>query len=358
MRVLVAGMVAGDPGQGGATWAVLQYVRGLERLGCEVMLVEEVAELAPEPVAYFEQLGLERAALLRRGTRETAGAPYEELADFGAEVVLNLSGLLRDDGLRASAPIRVFVDLDPVFTQVWHAQGADVGLDGHTHHATYGRDLAARGLPVDRAWIETRPPVVLEDWPVAEELVQDAFTTVGNWRSYGSVEWRGRSYGQRAHSVRRLLDMPALTDERLLPAFAIDPGEAADLEALEAHGWEIADPATQAGTPDAYARFVAGSKGEIAIAKAGYVDARCGWFSDRSACYLASGRPVVAQDTGFGDWLPAGEGILRYSTAEEAGRCLDAVAGEYERHRAMARRVAEEHLDSDRVLERLLGAVS
>jgi hypothetical protein len=357
MKALVAGMVAGDPRQGGATWAVLQYVLGLERLGCEVMLVEPVAELSEEVVSYFRSLGLTRAALLRRDSRETVGVPYEAVADFDPDVLLNLSGVLREDELRASAAARVFVDLDPVFTQIWHAEGGDVGLEGHTHHATYGRDLAGRGLPVDREWIETAPPVVLEEWPIAENLEHDAFTTVGNWRSYGSVEWRGIRYGQRAHSVRRLLDLPALADQRLLPAFAIHPGETADLQALDTGGWELADPAEVAGSPEAYRRFVAGSKGEIGFAKAGYVDSRCGWFSDRSACYLASGRPVVAQDTGFGDWLPPGEGLLAFETSAEAARALDEVAGAYESHSVGARNVAEEWLDSRRVLKRLLEAV-
>jgi hypothetical protein len=282
---------------------------------------------------------------------------YEDIAGFDAELLINISGLLRDHELTGPIKTRVFLDLDPVFVQVWHAQGVDVGLDGHTHHATVGQGLQETSIPLDRPWIPTLPPVVLEDWPYAQRLEHDAFTTVGNWRSYGSVHWRGELYGQKAHAVRRLLDLPQLTAERLMPAVAIHPAEEADLRALSDHGWQLADPAQVAATPERYKRFVAGSKGELALAKAGYVDSRCAWFSDRSACYLAAGRPVVAHDTGFGRFLPAGQGLLAFQTAQGAVTAIEEVCSDYSRHRRAARALAEEYLDSDLVLTRLLEAV-
>lgn len=354
----MAGMVAGDPGQGGATWAVLQYVRGLERLGCEVVLVEPVPSFSDEVVRYFQGLGLERAALLRQGTRATVGLPYEDLAGFDAEVLLNLSGLLPEDELRDRVRVRVFIDLDPVFTQIWHAQGADIGLEGHTHHVTYGRGLERSGVPLDRRWLPTSPPVVLEHWGFADGLEHDAFTTVGNWRSYGSVDWNGVTYGQKAHAIRRLLDLPRRTRQRLMPALAIHPGEEADIQALDENGWELADPARVAATPDDYRRFVSGSKGELGFAKAGYVDSGSGWFSDRSACYLAAGRPVVAHDTGFSEHLPVGDGLLAFDTAAEAAAAIDETCADYGRHRRAARAIAEAHFDSDVVLTKLLAEVT
>ena len=354
MRILLAGMLAGTPGHGGATWAVLQWVRGLERLGHEVLAVEPVERIEPASAAYFDALGLERGALLARGTRTTHGLPYERLAGFDAELLLNMSGLLRDPELTTPIAARAFVDLDPVFVQLWHAQGVELGLDAHTRHVTVGLDLARAGIPLDRDWIATPPPVSLDDWPFAEALAHDAFTTVGNWRSYGSVEHDGAHYGQKAHAVRRLLELPRLAPAPLLPALAIDPGEESDLHALRAHGWRLVDPAVVAATPEDYRRFVSGSKGEIGLAKAGYVDARCGWFSDRSACYLAAGRPVVAHDTGFGCALPVGEGLLTFGTAREAAGAIGRVCADYERHRAAARAIAEQHLDAGVVLDRLL----
>jgi glycosyltransferase involved in cell wall biosynthesis len=139
-----------------------------------------------------------------------------------------------------------------------------------------------------------------------------------------------------------------------MPALAIDPGDRADLDALRDNGWLLLDPSRVARTPADYNEFVRGSKGELGVAKSGYVISRCGWFSDRSACYLASGRPVVAQDTGFAGAVPTGEGLLVFSTVEEAAVAIEDVRHDYARHARAAREIAAEHLDSDRVLARLL----
>jgi hypothetical protein len=182
----------------------------------------------------------------------------------------------------------------------------------------------------------------------------DAYTSVGNWRSYGSIEHGGIHYGQRAHSLRGLIDLPGRVAARFQLALAIHPGEVADLDALQSNGWELLDPGALAGTPAAYAEFVRGSRAELCVAKGGYVESGSGWFSDRSACYLASGRPVVAQDTGFGRRLPTGEGLLAFVTAADAAAAVESVEADPGRHRAAARAIAEEHLDSRRVLSALL----
>ena len=198
------------------------------------------------------------------------------------------------------------------------------------------------------------PPVVLDQWPVAERVDRDAFTTVANWRSYSSVTGGGLVLGQKAHSWRDLLAIPRAASRSCMPALAIHPAEEKDLLALDQHGWQLLDPAEVAGTPDAYRCFVQGSLAELGIAKAGYVSSRSGWFSDRSACYLASGRPVIAQDTGFGDRLPTGCGLLPFVTTEAAGAATDAVVAHYERHRRAARALAEAHLDARAVLTTVL----
>ncbi|HWC48861.1 MAG TPA: hypothetical protein VG448_08270 [Solirubrobacterales bacterium] len=367
LRILFSGMVAGDPEQGGASWSILQYLLGFRDLGHEVRLVEPVDRLDPPVVSYFEQLvqdfGLEgEAALLVRGSRETAGAPYKELTAWAAEadVLFNVSGMLRDDELVGPPPLRVFLDLDPAFNQPWHAEGIEMGFDLHNRFATVGLALGEPECPVPtcgREWIKTLPPVFLPRWEFAT-APGTAWTTVGNWRGYGSVEWKGRRYGQKAHSLRKLLALPRLTSERLEPALAIHPEETEDLAALREHGWQLADPVAVAGTPGRYTEFVRGSRGELGIAKEGYVESRCGWFSDRSACYLASGRPVVAQDTGFPRHLPTGEGLLAFSTAEEAAAAIDTVSADYDRHARAARTLAEDLLDSRTVLPRLLDRVA
>lgn len=361
VRALVSGMVAGDPGQGGATWAVLQYVLGLERLGHDVRLVEPVPEARPDAEAYFRDVvsafGLEgRAALLVEGTSDTSGARYEALR--GADLLLNVSGMLRDERLLGEIPVRVYLDLDPAFNQLWHAvQGIDMRFEGHTHFATVGLALGTPACSVPscgRTWIPTLPPVVLDWWPVAETLEHDALTTVANWRGYGSIEHEGVLYGQKAHSLRRLVDLPRRSPERFELALAIHEDEKPDLAALAEHGWRLVDPVEAAGTPERYRRFVQGSKAELGIAKSGYVASRCGWFSDRSACYLASGRPVIAQETGFSAHLPTGEGLFAFETAEDVLAAIDALRSGYEGHRRAARALAEEHFDSDAVLTRLL----
>jgi hypothetical protein len=368
LRILFSGMVAGDPRQGGASWSILQYVLGLRALGHEVRLVEPVDRLEPSAVRYFEQLlrdfGLEgEAALLVRDGRETAGVPYEELVRWAADadVLFNVSGMLRAEELVGPPPLRVFLDLDPAFNQLWHAQGIEMGLDLHNRFATVGLELGEPGCEVPtcgREWIKTLPPVFLPRWSRAARVETDGFTTIANWRGYGSIEWDGRRLGQKAHSLRKLLAVPQRTGERLVLALNVHPDEEDDLAALRGHGWQLVDPVEVAGTPGRYGDFVRGSKAEIGIAKEGYVESRCGWFSDRSACYLASGRPVVAQDTGFPRHLPVGEGLLRFATSEQAAAAIEEVAGDYDRHAKVARGLAEDLFDSRLVLGRLLDRVA
>jgi hypothetical protein len=370
LKILLSGMVAGDPKQGGATWAVLQYLTGLTSLGHEVVLVEPIgvgeasdplAEGA-ETVSYFHSLALleGRSALLVAGTERTVGLPYSALAHFASEadLLINISGMLRDERLLDPIPIRAFLDLDPGFNQVWHETGTDIGLGLHTHFVSVGQCLGRNGCPIPdcgKRWIPTLPPVALERWPADPAAPRrDAFTSVGHWRSYGSIEHGGVHYGQRAHSLRGLIDLPRRTDSRFQLALGIHPDETIDLEALRCNDWELLDPYEVAANPRAYAEFVRGSKAELSVAKSGYVASRSGWFSDRSACYLASGRPVIAQETGFADFLPTGEGLLAFATTAEAADAVAAVEADLERHSAAARALAEEHLDSSKVLPRLL----
>lgn len=369
--IVVSGTLVGAPRQGGATWAVLQYVLGLRKLGHEVLVVEQAGfgdpSFAATATAFADvvaRFGLERdAVLLDVATTATLGMSRSlvERRFDDAELLLNISGTLTDERLLARVERRAYVDLDPGFTQLWHAvDGVDMGFDRHDRFVTIGLRIGDDDCDVptcDRSWITTPQPIVLDHWPVADGSPCEVMTTVGNWRSYGSVEHGGRFYGQRAHSLRRLLDLAARLPVRVAVALAIDDGEAQDLAALRGHGWTLTDPDRAAGTPSRYEAFVAGSWAELGVAKSGYVASGCGWFSDRSACYLASGRPVVAQDTGFAGPLPAGEGLHAYATVEQAVAAVEAVRADYAGQRRAARAIAEEHLDSARVLRRLLEAL-
>jgi hypothetical protein len=377
LTIAVSGMIARVPEQGGATWAVLQYILGLRELGHRVFFVEECPKesLRPEGAAlarsrnasYFHQVmsdfGLDDdAALLQTGNTEAAGITYRRLraALRSADVLLNISGTLTDETLMEEVPVRVYLDLDPAFNQLWHITGIDVHLDLHTHFATIGQAIGSSECSVPTcglSWIPTLPPVVLRHWPIGSDIVYDAFTTVGNWRAYGAIDYDGIKYGQKAHSLRKLISLPKLTDVNFALALAIDPGDRKDISALSENGWIVLDPGQVAGTPNRYQQFVRGSKGEFGIAKTGYVVSRCGWFSERSACYLSSGRPVVAQETGFSQSLPTGEGLFAFREAEDVLASIEEIERDYPRHAKAARSLAEEHFDSRKVLTRLLHTV-
>jgi len=366
-------MIAGDPHHGGATWAVLQYLLGLRCLGHRVLFVEPVAPDALRPrgvplarsdqAAYYRgvarRFGFEgSSALLLAGTNETVGLPFDRLRNAACkcQILLNLAGTLVDERLTSTIPARMYLDLDPVFTQLWHSvERIDMRFEGHTHFFTVGTRLSESRIPtcgID--WDVTLPPVVLDYWKPVSTAPLYGFTTVGNWRSYGSIEHDGIQYGQRAHSFRRFVDLPRLSPARFEPALGIDPGDRRDLIALERAGWRLLDPRRVAATPDRYRRFICASSAELSIAKSGYVAGESGWFSDRSACYLASARPVAAQDTGFGSALPTGEGIVTFTDVDGAVAAVETLQRDYVLHARAARTVAVQYLDSVRVLGQLL----
>ncbi len=367
LRIAVSGMIAGDPDQGGAAWSVLQYVLGLRRLGHDVIFLEPMA--APGPLAasasarylgaVAAEFGVAQAALISADGSESAGVGRERLLQLiaGTDLLLNVSGMLTAPELFDPVPVRAYLDLDPFFNQLWQLQGADMRFQGHTHFVTVATALGRPDCQVPtlgRDWIKTLPPVVLERWPVATAAPTLPFTTVGHWRSYGPIKHEGRRYGMRAHSLRELIDLPRQSHAKFALALGIHPSELKDIEALEGHGWRLLDPLALASTPSSYREFVRASSAEIGIAKEGYVRSRSGWFSDRSACYLACGRPVLAQDTGFGVALPVGEGLLSFATTAEAATAADDVLSRPREHARAARAIAEDILDSDRVLTQLL----
>jgi hypothetical protein len=204
-------------------------------------------------------------------------------------------------------------------------------------------------------WITTAQPVVLDRWPVAPPARGARFTSVASWRgAYGPVDFEGHRYGLRAHQFRRFVELPRRAGGGFELAVDLHPAESADRERLLAGGWRLARPPVTTG---AYRRYLQRSAGELMVAKGMYVDSRSGWFSERSICYLASGRPVLAQDTGLGDLYPLGEGLVAFSTLEEAIAGAEEIRAHPRRHAAAARGLAEERFGSDRVLTRLLEAV-
>jgi hypothetical protein len=373
-RIVFGGAFARVPYQGGLAWLVLQWVLGLRQLGHEVLLLEPLAgeDLRPagaaladsENAAWFRGVihtfGLTgQAALYLANARDTLDLSPQWIAEWAAEadLLIDIAGGLAGAEWLPRIPLRLYLDVDPGFTQLWHArEGIDMRLDRYTDFATVGLTFAAHnGVPdCGRRWVPTAQPVVLEEWPVAARLTRPALTTVANWRGYGSLEVDGEIYGQKAHSLRDFIGLPRECDVRCQLALAIDPGEIRDVAALAANGWDVLDPRAVAGSPEDYREFVQGSWAELGVAKSGYVKAQGGWFSDRSACYLASGRPVIAQDTGLAGALPLGAGLFTFSTMEDICAAVDELRRDYGAHRRAAREIAEQHFGSGVVLGKLL----
>jgi hypothetical protein len=201
-------------------------------------------------------------------------------------------------------------------------------------------------------WRPIRQPVVLSDWPVLAVEAPDRFTTIANWRGpFGPIEFAGRRYGLKVHEFRKFMELPRRANHNFELALNIHPGDAVDLGELRRSGWRVRSPDVVA-TPEAFRSYVQGSGAEFSAAQGIYVDTASGWFSDRSVRYLASGRPVVLQDTGFSRNLPVGQGLLAFRTLGEAIDSAHRVVMDYPAQAAASRGIAVEHFDSDRVLAR------
>jgi len=256
---------------------------------------------------------------------------------------------------------RVFIDIDPGFAQFWHALGLHDAFAGHDAFATVGLNVGRPATTVPACgldWVPTLPPVCLDRWPASPipDGAPARVTSVCTWRGpFAAITYGGQRYGLRVHELRRFAALPSLVPgARFELALDIDPADEPDAAALRSHGWTLVDPKLVAADPGSYRGYLQASSAELMVAKELYVASRGGWFSDRSACYLASGRPVVAQDTGWSDHLPAGEGLLGFSEPAETAAAVAEVCGNPSRHAKAAREIAAEHFDAARVLGSLL----
>lgn len=375
--VVVAGALANKLGNGGEAWVRMSWARGMARLGFDVWFVEtlsnesEAASLA-DSIAFFDDVTASHGFAGRRVLRigeSFHGVSETEWDDLGdaCDLLLNISGHLPRDPWLERITRRVYVDLDPGYTQIWDAKGL-LGnqIADHTHHYTVGLNVGTRDCPIPAAGVEWRPilqPVVLDDWsddasaaaagaevPGATDPIR--FTTIASWRgAFGPVSCGEASYGVKAHEWRRFRALPTLAPtHRFEAALAIHPEDGEDRDALRRAGWCLEDPAAQAGSPDAFRQYVIGSHAEFSVAQGVYVGTSSGWFSDRTARYLAAGRPALVQDTGFGRVLPDDEGVVGFRTVADAVEGVESIASDYARHSRAARRIAETYFDSDRVL--------
>lgn len=376
LRIIVLGYIVRGP-MGGMAWHHLQYVMGLARLGHDVYFIEDsddypscydpVRQITDTDPTYglrfakdaFQKVGLgEQWAYYDAHTSRWFGPSADRILAIcaTADLLFNLSGVNPLRPWLQAIPRRAFVDTDPVFTQIRHVTKTwmrSLALQ-HTAFLSFGENIGltrctipSDGLP----WQTTRQPIVLDAWPVLPGPTNGQLTTVMQWESYPAQEYNRVRYGMKSDSFTPYLDLP----EKVGSIFdLVLSSPRASCLLLRRKGWTIRDPRRLARDPWSYQRYVQQSKAEFSVAKHGYVISQSGWFSERSAAYLASGRPVILQDTGFSAWLPTGSGLLPFTTPEEALAGIEDLNLRYEFHCRSARAIAEEYFDSNKVLSRLI----
>jgi hypothetical protein len=403
VKVVVAGLVARFP-MGGVAWDYLQYAAGFAALGCDVFYLEDTGEYCYNPAEQTftadatwnadylgrtaERFGLAGRWCLRNWDGTCLGASRERLLQVlsEADAFVNISGTcwLRDEyrGLRMR---KVFIDTDPGYNQVWIAQaekdaselarkrervGGSPGPEGpvaklagaveriraHDVHFTFAENAAGAdaALPPTPgiSWRPTRQPIALDllkPAPIAE--ARPFFTTVMSWKPHEyELEWEDRRFGGKARAMERYMGVPGRFGRR----FEVAVAGKAPIGRLEAAGFRIADPSVVSADVDAYVAYLAGSRGEWSVAKEVYTAMRTGWFSCRSACYLALGRPVIVEDTGFRPYYPCGRAIFPFSSEDEVGAALEAVDRDPQAASRAAREVADACFDARTVLRPML----
>jgi hypothetical protein len=272
-------------------------------------------------------------------------------------LLLDLGGLAPVRPWLFEIEARALIDLDPVFTQIRHLTDPDAGERARRHTAFFtvgenigrGADVPDDGLP----WHPTRQPIVLENWPVCDPPPGAGFSTVMLWDSYPAREFEGRRYGMKSESFEPFFDLPA----RVSSTMELAVGSAsAPRDRLREHRWLVRDSREPTRDPWTYSRYIAASLAEFSVVKQAYAATRSGWFSDRSAAYLASGRPVLLQESGFSDWLESGTGVLSFETPDQAVGGIEEIQRNYPLHSRAARDLAESHFDSKRILSDLVEA--
>lgn len=376
-RVVVLHFVGQMP-LAGIAWQAMHYLIGLERLGYEVWYVENHGANPYDPrcnsvvmdcaynVAYLQRVMADHGLAGRWAYWDAINDVYHGMsreAVFallrGADALINLCGATRLREEHMACPVRIMIDTDPVYEQIKYAQSdaaARLYLDAHTHFFSYGENIGGPGWIVPLCgipWRPTRPPVVLDLWP-AGSGAPACFSTIATWENKGKdIEFNGERYVWSKHvNFLRFLDLPQRSNQGFTLA-TIAPGPAVEAE-IEAKGWRLVDARPVSADMTSYGDFIRSSRGEFTVAKDIYVRPVSGWFSDRSVCYLASGRPVVTMKTGFSRFYPVGEGLFEFTDHAEALDAIAAINADYPRHARAARLLAAEYFGHDRVVSAMM----
>ena len=379
MRIIITGLVGQYP-FGGVIWDYLQYLLGFRSLGHQVLYLEDSGAWPYDPVAgtitddcsfalqslhkIFTDFDLAESWVYRNGADGKFHGAGEKVAREWlrhGDLLVNVSsaGWLRDYDLRVGH--RMFIDGDPMFCQIGLLDGSNPLYAGrlrdHDSHFTFGLSVGQTDCPVPVDGITWRPtvqPIALDQWPVIPVSNDAPWTTVMNWASYKPKVWEGRTYGQKNLEFNRFRDLPSKTSIPLRLAMGLGVDGQRPAQELRQLGWDLVEP--QEVVPDhrAYRSFLTNSRGEWSVAKHGYVEGRTGWFSCRTACYLAAGRPAVVQETGWSRHLPSDRGVLPFTNLDEAAEGLTEIERNYSKHSKAAREIALEFFDAKKVCQELL----
>jgi len=378
-RTVVIGAynVAAFPEGGGHFWVYLQYVLGLRQLGCDVYWLEafhtkgrseqEAAGLATFR-ARMHQYGLSRKHIIyvTRSKEPSLETPteYLDMPRSEAEAVFEKADLMLNFHYSISPALlehfqrTALVDIDPGLLQFWISRG-QLQAPHHDLYFTIGENIGKPGGRIPDCglrWIPIRPAVCLEYWPYRFDPHSEAFSTVSIWDSSDWVVDGDQKYeNTKRAAFLEYADLPRLTRQPLeLALFMKRERDMKEWKDMEQLGWRVRHSREVAATPEMYQTYIQRARGEFSCAKRSYTEFQNAWVSDRTVCYLASGKPVVVQDTGPSEFLPNGEGMFRFTTLEQAARAFDAINADYERHCRAARRLAETHFDARLVLTKIL----
>lgn len=376
--LLVLGITGQYP-MAGVAWQAINYLIGFKDLGWDVYYVEDSGAPAYDPrvggvsgssdyaVQYIADVmhavGLDdRWVYLDMMNNAVHGLSATRLAELYREAtaIVNVCGATAPRAEHKQGAKLIYVETDPVYEQFSIANGVSSSLDflrAHDVLFTYGENLGSADCPVPLGefdWKRTRPPVAMSCWEARTDPHAKYFTSIASWSNRGKdITYDGVTYQWSKHTnFLRFLELPRHTPQPF--RMAMLPPDEAVANQVRSAGWELTDPAPTSANISAYRDFIYESRGEFTVAKDIYVRPRSGWFSDRSVCYLAAGKPVVTQDSNFGKFIPTGEGLFAYSTMDEAVDALAQINADYVRHGRAARRICEEYFGAGPVLSRLL----
>jgi hypothetical protein len=378
--IIVLGIMGCIPVAGtGMAWNTIQHLLGLRRLGYDVYYVEAtgvwpfnaIEDDCTFPVNYISTL-LERFGFQDRWAYVAAhsdnrcyglSAPRVRELYARADAIINLFGgtVLRDEHM--ACPVRIYLETDPVVHQIRIANGERKYIDlvgAHTALFSWGENYGASDCGVPLApftYKRTRAPVVVDLWETPCNPAARRFTTIAHWdQSVKDLTYKGEVYSWSKHrEFLKVLDLPRRTAQEFTLALAIDDPTA--VRRLESHGWIVEDAYEASKTLDSYRHYIWASRGEFTVAKDMNVRLRSGWFSERSACYLAAGKPVITQETGFSKFLPTGLGLFSFQTLEDIPPAVEAINSDYQKHSRAAKEIATEYFGAEKVLRQLLADV-